>query len=254
MERVLYQFPISHYCEKARWVLDYKELPYRIYNQLPGPHAFVNRLRTGRTTVPILVEDGKAIRGSHAIALHLEAANASKRLLPETPEARARLDELVRYFDYTVGPAVRRYAYGFITARPELFNQMFYGEYQGAWRKIGQLMSAPIRMTIAKMYDVKSASARGIPDTLRAAADQIERDLENGSGYLLEGRFTLADVTVASLLGPMIGPPGSPWNVDLPVQELQSLRAELSARPVGRYITRIYASRNAAPTSSRKAS
>jgi glutathione S-transferase len=254
MERVLYQFPISHYCEKVRWVLDYKELPYRIHNQLPGPHAFVNRARTGRTTVPILVEDGHAIRGSHAIALHLESRNDSKRLLPETAEARARLDALVRHFDYTVGPAVRRYAYGFITARPEMFNQIFFGEYQGPWRTLGQFMSAPIRAAIAKMYDVKSASAREIPDLLRSAADRVERDLEGGSGYLLEGRFTLADVTVASLLGPMIGPPGSPWNVDLAVPELQSLRSELSARPVGRYITRLYASRNAAPASSRQAS
>jgi glutathione S-transferase len=254
MERVLYQFPISHYCEKARWALDYKELPYRIYNQLPGPHAFVNRIRTGRTTVPFLFEDGTAIRGCHAIALHADAANGSKRLLPETPEARARLDELVRYFDHTVGPAVRRYAYGFITARPALFNRIFFGAYEGPWRKLGELMSAPVRMTIAKMYDVKSASAREIPDLLRTASDRVERDLEGGSGYLLEGRFTLADLTVASLLGPMIGPPGSPWNVDLGVPELESLRAELSARPVGHYITRMYASRNAAPTGSRQTS
>ncbi|MCP3675846.1 MAG: glutathione S-transferase family protein, partial [Gammaproteobacteria bacterium] len=34
----LYQFPISHYCEKIRWSLDYKNLDYKIINLLPGLH------------------------------------------------------------------------------------------------------------------------------------------------------------------------------------------------------------------------
>ena len=144
MERVLYQFPISHYCEKVRWVLDFKGMPYRIHNQLPGPHMLVNRVRTGRSTVPILVEDGKAIRGSHAIALHLEAVGSSQRLLPESPVTLAKLDELVRQYDRVIGPAVRRYAYRFITARPEMFRHMVFREYKGPGRVIGEWMSVGI--------------------------------------------------------------------------------------------------------------
>ncbi|HKX12345.1 MAG TPA: glutathione S-transferase N-terminal domain-containing protein, partial [bacterium] len=37
-ETILYQFPISHYCEKARWALAFKEIPYRIVNLAPGLH------------------------------------------------------------------------------------------------------------------------------------------------------------------------------------------------------------------------
>jgi glutathione S-transferase len=33
----LYQFQFSHYCEKARWALDYKGLAYAPKNLLPGP-------------------------------------------------------------------------------------------------------------------------------------------------------------------------------------------------------------------------
>jgi glutathione S-transferase len=244
MDRVLYQFPISHYCEKARWVLDYKGLAYRIHNQLPGPHALGNLFRTGRTTVPILVEGGKAIRSSHAIALHLEGVGGTKRVLPETPEALAKLGEIAHYYDKVIGPAVRRYAYGFITARPEVFRNLFYRGYTGPRRVIGELMSVGTSRAIARIYDVRAASVKEIPDLIRSAAAKLERDLEGGSGYLLEGRFTLADVTVASLLGPLIGPSGSPWDTDLGVPELESLRAELRARPVGDYITRLYASRS----------
>ena len=35
----LYQFPISHYCEKIRRALDYEKLDYRVVNLLPGFHA-----------------------------------------------------------------------------------------------------------------------------------------------------------------------------------------------------------------------
>ena len=55
-ERILYQFPISHYCEKARWQLDHKGLAYRTRNLLPGlqirtvSSLFVaSRLRITRT-------------------------------------------------------------------------------------------------------------------------------------------------------------------------------------------------------------
>lgn len=34
----LYQFPISHYCEKIRWALDFKQLKYNTVNLLPALH------------------------------------------------------------------------------------------------------------------------------------------------------------------------------------------------------------------------
>jgi len=35
----LYQFQFSHYCEKARWALDYKGISYKPRNLLPGLHV-----------------------------------------------------------------------------------------------------------------------------------------------------------------------------------------------------------------------
>jgi glutathione S-transferase len=244
MERVLYQFPLSHYCEKVRWVLDHKGVSYRIHNQLPGPHAFINRRRTGSPTVPVLIEKGRSIGGSHAIALHLEALGGDKPLLPKSPAALAALDETVGYFDHVVGPAVRRYVYGLITARPAMFKDVFYGGYTGLGKTIGRVLASPVRTAIASMYDVRAPSARTLPDLIRSAADRVEKQLEGGRRYLLEDRLTLADITVASLLGPMTGPDGSPWAFELDVPEYQALKAELSARPVGDYLKQQYESRN----------
>ena len=53
-ERTLYQFPISHYCEKTRWHLDAKGLPYVTKNLVPGVHRLVLRRSLGLrdATVP----------------------------------------------------------------------------------------------------------------------------------------------------------------------------------------------------------
>jgi len=243
MSRVLYQFPLSHYCEKARWVLDHKSVPYRVYNQLPGPHAWFNRLRSGSPTVPVLVEHGQAISGSHAIALHLEGLDDRARLLPRSAAARALLDEIVHQFDDIVGPAVRRYVYGLITPNVGMFRDTFFRGYGPVARTLSVAMALPVSKVIASMYDVQAPSNRASPDLMRAAADRIEARLGDGSRYLLDDELSLADITVASLLGPVTGPPDSPWAFELDVPEFRALRSEFRARPIGQYIADQYATR-----------
>lgn len=243
MKRILYQFPISHYCEKVRWVLDHKQLEYEVENQLPGPHVLINTWRTGKRTVPVLQEGSAAISGSHAIAMHLEHNAGGPSLLPRSTAARAELDALVSLFDEQVGPAVRRYAYGFITTRRDVFREVFFRDYRGPALALGLAMAPVIRREIARMYHVHAASNGESPDLIRRAADRVETRLRDGSRYLLDDQFSLADITVASLLAPMTGAPGSPWAVDIDIPELQALRTELNARPIGSYIADMYTSR-----------
>ena len=69
----LYQFPNSHYCEKVRWALDYKQLDYRIINLLPGLHVDRTAKKlAGSSSLPILVHDGKALQNSSDILTYLE--------------------------------------------------------------------------------------------------------------------------------------------------------------------------------------
>src|SRR5262245_10268343 len=188
MPRVLYQFPISHYCEKARWVLDYKRLPYRIHNQMPGPHALPNTWRTGKRTVPLLVDGETAISGSHAIALYLEAQPGAPSLLPPSAAGRAQLEELAHYFDEEVAPAVRRYAYGFILPRTELFHEVFFREYPPLGRKLAGLIAKPLSRQIARMYRVHTKQQESL-DRMRAGADRVEAMLKGGARYLIDDRL-----------------------------------------------------------------
>ena len=63
MTLTLYQFPISHYCEEARWALDWKGLEYRRVNLLPGLHLARSRKMAARTSVPILVSADTIVQG-----------------------------------------------------------------------------------------------------------------------------------------------------------------------------------------------
>ena len=71
----LITFGISHYCEKARWALDYCNIDYRIELLAPGPHIkFCRSLGLGDTTLPVLVAGGSAIQGSSQIIDWAEAS------------------------------------------------------------------------------------------------------------------------------------------------------------------------------------
>lgn len=69
----LYQFCISHYCEKVRWALDYKGVNYQAVNLLPGQHVKTIRELTGaESSVPVLEHDGQIIQGSGQILDYLD--------------------------------------------------------------------------------------------------------------------------------------------------------------------------------------
>ena len=78
----LYQFPISHYCEKIRWVLDYKSLDYEITNLLVGRHRDVTLKLAPKSAVPVLVHDDVAVQNSSDIVTYLETTFPDPSLTP----------------------------------------------------------------------------------------------------------------------------------------------------------------------------
>jgi glutathione S-transferase len=240
-ERVLHQFPISHFCEKARWVLDHKRLPYRLNNQLPGLHMGPNRRLTGATTVPVLSEAAVAIGGSQAIALHLEAVAPERALVPTDAAARAHLDALTTRFDDEVGPAVRRFVYSEVLAQPREFQRLFFGGYGLLGRAFGQLAGAGITRVIGRMYRVSASSSAESRDVVRRALSFVDAELPKGHRYLIDDRFSLADVTVASLLGPLVGAPNSPWASGSALPVLRAMVDEVRSSRTGRYVADCYA-------------
>ena len=97
----LYIFPISHYCEKARWALDYLNVDYELQCVAPGAHAdVVTKLGAKGTSLPVLLSDGCAIQGSDEIVEWAENYSRNGRSLkpvdlPAAIEIESRLNDVL---------------------------------------------------------------------------------------------------------------------------------------------------------------
>jgi hypothetical protein len=83
----LWQIPVSHYSEKARWALSHKEIEHERRSPLPGSHMLVALwlTRGAQYTLPVLTLDGRHIGDSTAIIAELERRRPDPPLYPADP-------------------------------------------------------------------------------------------------------------------------------------------------------------------------
>lgn len=213
MNRVLYQFPISHYCEKVRWAMDYKGLDYKLKNLLPGLHLRTTKKIAAKSYVPILIDDGEQIQNSHVILNYLDEKYPDKPLSPQDPTLFEKALEWEKYCDIEIGVHVRRFCYHYLLSEPKtvipfftqggpwwspLFFKLFFFKLEPIMRKV---MS--IDETGANKSEIKIQQAI---DTLYAEYEQRE--------FLVGDQFGRADLTACALLAPLIMPQG--YGLDWP--------------------------------------
>lgn len=239
--RTLYQFPLSHYCEKARWLLDHKELDYVAKNLIPGLHRPYVRFKTSKNTLPMLHDEKNWIADSTEIALYLDGMYPEQPFLRREPELRKQaleLDQLAAQ----IGFHVRRWMYLYLIDEPETMEIML-GE-SGFLRWTERFSKPIIKKGVIRLYGISPEKSQAAKQKLDVLIDQVEQKLiANGGRYLVSDRLGLADIAVCALAAPLLGPVGTPWQVDatsvLP-KEIATYRDELLDRPIGQYIQRIY--------------
>jgi glutathione S-transferase len=240
--RTLYQFPISHYCEKARWSLDAKGVSYRIKNLMPGLHILVLRRISGTHTVPVLVDGATTVTDSTAIALYLDRAYAGAPLVPEGD--RARTLELDTYFNRMAGESVRRWIYGeLMNEGPGKATAAMFQAYPSPVRALGKLMAPVVEKELRRMYRIKQESIDQSKKDLLDAAQRLEDETGGDpSRYLVGSSLTLADITAASTLAAIVSPPGSPYESEPGSisRSVTEMRRALRERPAGRWVIERY--------------
>jgi glutathione S-transferase len=240
--RILHQFPGSHFCEKARWCLDVKSLDYTVRNLVPGLHGRINRRLAGKSSVPLLIDDGRVIHGSSAIASYLEGTYPGPRLLPNDDGLRALVLALEGYFDGTVGPAARHWIYGQLLRRPGTATRNLFHGYSSSARWTGRLLRPFVERRLASMYPPDATSMATVESTLLEGIERLENTMERDPDHFLVAEMlTLADVSAAALLAPLVGPPNSPWaDVGSLTPALLAMRQRLLERPGGQWVLRRY--------------
>jgi glutathione S-transferase len=234
----LYQFPISHYCEKVRWALDYKQLEYKIKNLLPGLHISKAKKLAPDTSVPILVLGDKVVQGSDHIISYLDEFFPERSLTPVTGPLREEALEWEQYVDREVGIHVRRCCYHILLEHPGIVIPFF--TQNGPW--YGSLyikhVFPKLNRTMRKFMKINEESAQSSKQKLGVAIDKIYSRLQHNP-FLVGDRFTRADLAAASLLAPLCRPKkyGLIWPDQLPRQYL-SLEEEF--RPEINWVDEIY--------------
>jgi len=240
MDILLYQFQTSHFCEKARWALDYKGVQYRIRNLLPGLHRYALRRIAKDTTLPVLSMAGMHIQGSNHIIDFLDQAIPTKSLTPADPGLRAEAQHWETFATNQLGTPLSVFYYSHMLECPDLLRQRY--SQNGPW--YGPLYFAitfrRICQRIRELYKVNPSSADQSRAILEAAIQKLEQHLQTRS-YLAGDKFSRADLSVAALLSPIATAAKlAAKNHNSYPAGFTEFRVQLASSPVIQWVNRLY--------------
>jgi glutathione S-transferase len=255
---LLWHIPVSHYNEKARWALAHKGIEHDRKSPIPGAHiGYALWLTRGKhMTFPILALDGRNIGDSTAIIAALEERQPDPPLYPEGAADRRRALEIEDFFDEQLGPHIRLLAWHVLRTDPARMQELGYKMIPPAVRDndfaraaAGRFGSVYVnaRFRVASDERAEAAKARVL-----AAMDRLEAELDGGE-YMVGDSFTVADLTAASLLYPIVNPPEGPQIIPDGNPELEEFFGPLRERPGGAWIREMFA-RHRNPARERAAS
>jgi glutathione S-transferase len=238
----LFQFRFSHYNEKVRWALDYKGLPHRRTDLLPGPHRRVVHKLTGRTQTPVLRMNDEYVADSTNIIERLELIFTDRPpLYPTDPGQRSRALELARHFDFVVGPAARIVVFIAMLDTPDYVARLFSADQPWPKRTAYRAAIPFAKGLLRRGNGITDALA--IADAERLLAQNMDSlaKLTYRSRYLVGDAFSIADLTAAALLAPIVDPPHPDMRKPQPLpRRLTELTAKWQDHPAARWVLDIY--------------
>lgn len=201
----LYQFAFSHFCEKARWALDYKGISYRPLNLVPGLHMKLVRKIAPKTCLPVLVDGQTVIQDSAAIITYLDKIHPASALTPANEQEASEALEWERFFDEQIGMPLRQWFYYYTLPERELALKFLL---QGApWygRPVFRLMFPKVRDAMTRYMNIKEETAKQSEACLLATFEKLDSLLLERR-FIVGDRFSRADLTACALLSPFCLP------------------------------------------------
>lgn len=190
--------PLSPWTEKARFALDHHRVAYdyAVYTPMLGEAALRLRTRklTGRVSVPVLFDGGRAIPDSFAIAKHADAIGAGEPLVEGAGKA-----DVVAWNDRseTALDAARTLSLPRLVSTPgaaeEALPKFVPSGARPAMAKVAELGIAYVGWKYGA-----SANEGGALSTIEATLVAL-REALGGRPYLLE-KFGYADVAMAAVM------------------------------------------------------
>jgi glutathione S-transferase len=236
----LITIPVSHYSEKARWALDYLQVPYQELAHMPPFHRGATK-KYGGTTVPVLVTDTGVATDSTDILRYLDRLYPEK-LYPIDPQLQLLSVELETLFNNTLGVHTRRWGYSYILMPKLLYPKWTLGV--PVWEKLLFPAIFPrVGKIVRSRFDITETSAAESYREIEIVFDRVDGLLADGRKYLLGDRFSAIDLTFAALAAPILQPPEhyiKPEPLDLLPTQMQTDIRNAQATPAGKFGLRLY--------------
>lgn len=201
----LYQFHFSHYCEKTRWALDYKGIPYKPRNLLPGLHMKPAQRLAPQTCLPILVDGGTAVQDSTAIIDFLDRKYPDHPLTPQNPEEAKEAVAWEEYLDEEIGVTLRLWVYYRLLPDRERAVRFMLDGAPWYGRPVLALIFPKLRGKMTHLLGINAESARQSEERLLAALEKLDDALRDRR-FLVGESFSRADLTACALLEPYCRP------------------------------------------------
>ncbi|NJN01164.1 MAG: glutathione S-transferase family protein [Leptolyngbyaceae cyanobacterium RM1_1_2] len=238
----LYQFEGSHYSEKVRLILDYKQLAYRKVEVTPGIGQIDLYRLSGQRQVPVLKDDNEVIPDSTAIAKYLEEKYPQRSIVPTAARAQGLCLMMEAWADESIGLNARTAMIGAFNQHPNFRASLLPASTPELLKNL--VSSVP--------GDVLNLLGTGMgfgADAVKTAHVVLQQNLEalclllQESPYLLGDQPTLADFAVAGLSMYLKFP--DQQYVDLPVgicgRGVPGLADDPAYRPFFSWRDRLYA-------------
>ena len=247
----LITFAASHFCEKARWALDWHGIAYDEIGWPPGLHLILAKCCGAKQrTVPFVLDGTDVIQGSGAIIDWAEskAQDRGRSLNPKAALDEAK--EVERRADEVIAVNVRRLAFAeLLPGHAHLVKSALFYRASGWRRQAGNVMWPVAWRILMRMYDIRPGAAAESRSKLEAELDWLDGKLADGRTYLVGDRFSRADLAVASLLANFARPKELPAHHGMKGPD--ALAADVnrwSERPVMRWVIAQYRAHRAPMT------
>lgn len=202
---LLHQFSSSHFNEKARWALDYKQVDHERIGYLPGPHIPQIKKLSGQSATPVLQWGEEIIHGSGTIIEYIESKVPEHPLFPNSEDQRQQINDWCQRLDKELGPAVRTIVFASMIDHTDYLVNLFGRGKSSIKRLLYRLMLPLLKPVIAKGNGVN-------PENLERSEKIVDQYLEGlaeatrNTGYIVGSAFSAADLTAAALLAPLVNP------------------------------------------------
>lgn len=226
----LYQFPLSHYCEKARWALEYKSLNYEKINIVPGLHfKILKSLGVKDSSVPLIIDEGDVIQGSSKIITYLDKKYPEKPLTPEDENLKQEALDWESFADEEIGPHIRRCFYYILLKYKSTV--ITYLSYDCAWHSkiLLNLIFPMLKKKMTNVMDINLSTNEESKIKLHDALNQLNGYLSERK-FLVGDSFTRADLAAASLIAPAFRPEKYGFQPKDTPAELQELAEDVKLR------------------------